>query len=348
MQQIRELKHVWNLLKLPFKASFMSSGSGSNAESAWHMPCVNDAPKAQTSLLSYSCKTRTIHNHPTNATVGSTSLRFVRSAIVEQIPACMLCSHLRFKQGFAVKNWCLIDCVWDVWKTGGLFPLQERLAQHNLKVWSELPANQFLSQGWPFGLKTTDVRNYKRDFHPRASRPLTILLNVFAWQIWNLIWMTQSKKLKWYPNKQTRTWNFCSWKLEFGIDSPKPLQNLHCPDPIYGWEAVTTLQGFRRFKPRMHWTDASAAAMAAAETEGRQLKASVSLVTDPGAVKAAGWALPLTKSWDSIFWNQKNASSEIVGKKTHNFNTYKSNVLWIQSDCSPSWTWFGLQTKSAW
>ena len=45
------------------------------------------------------------------------------------------------------------------WKTGGLFPLQERLAQHNLKVWSELPANQFLSQCWPFGLKTTDVRN---------------------------------------------------------------------------------------------------------------------------------------------------------------------------------------------
>ena len=121
-------------------------------------------------------------------------------------------------------------------------------------------------------------------------------------------------KLKWYPNKQTRTWNFCSWKLEFGIDSPKPLQNLHCPDPIYGWEAVTTDQGFRRFKPRRHCTDASAAAMAAAETEGRQLKASVSLVTDPGAVKAAGWALPLTKSWDSKFWNQKNASSEIVGK----------------------------------
>ncbi len=44
MQQIRELKHVWNLLKLPLKASFMSSGSGSNAASAWHMPCVRTMP----------------------------------------------------------------------------------------------------------------------------------------------------------------------------------------------------------------------------------------------------------------------------------------------------------------
>lgn len=131
----------------------LSSCSGSKAESTGHMPWVGGTVETLSLLevetSATSKKTAELKHvkmcigystrYPNINSTTSQQIRKAKAqnAIVQRTPACMSCSHL-----FQAASSILFSavevgaCLSPIW---GLFPLQERQAQHRLKVWSELP-----------------------------------------------------------------------------------------------------------------------------------------------------------------------------------------------------------------